>query len=167
MLHSQDSLHSGPLSPVSLVAADITALLPCNEEDFAHGREPRSRAALEGTPPAVDNPSLIRDPNRSLFATLMQIHHFWGIVGRRAVSYSKSSRPWEPMSEFSKMARRLQEWEQNLPHEHMWSNFLLKGYKAEGQDLVCFDPCRGSSTPRPNAEVFTGISLRDHDDKTV
>ncbi|POR34210.1 Putative transcriptional regulatory protein [Tolypocladium paradoxum] len=136
MLHSQDSLHSGPLSPVSLAAADITALLPCNEEDFAHGREPRSRAALEGTPPAADDPSLIRDPNRSLFATLMQIHHFWGIVGRRAVSYSKSSRPWEPTSEFSQMARRLQEWEQNLPHEHMWSNFLLKGYKAEGQDLA-------------------------------
>ncbi|KAM4065330.1 fungal specific transcription factor [Hirsutella rhossiliensis] len=136
MLHSQDSLHSGPMSPVSLAAADITALLPCNEEDFAHGREPRSRAALEGTPPAVDDPSLIRDPNRSLFATLMQIHNFWGIVGRRAVSYSKSSRPWEPTSEFSQMARRLGEWEQGLPHEHMWSNFLLKGYKAEGQDLA-------------------------------
>jgi len=136
MLHSQDSLHSGPLSPVSLAAADITALLPCNEDDFAHGREPRSRAALEGTPPAVENPSLIRDPNRSLFATLMQIHHFWGIVGRRAMSYSKSSRPWEPTSEFSMMVRRLKDWEQSLPHEHMWSNFLLKGYKAEGQDLV-------------------------------
>ncbi|PHH80997.1 hypothetical protein CDD83_3655 [Cordyceps sp. RAO-2017] len=136
MLHSQDSLHSGPLSPVSLAAADITALLPCNEEDFAHGREPRSRAALEGTPPAVDNPSLIRDPNRSLFATLMQIHNFWGIVGRRAVSYSKSSRPWDPSSEFSQMAGKLNRWEQDLPHEHMWSNFLLKGYKAEGQDLA-------------------------------
>ncbi|OAQ85025.1 chitinase 1 precursor [Purpureocillium lilacinum] len=136
MLHSQDSLHSGPLSPVSLAAADITALLPCNEDDFAHGREPRSRAALEGTPPAVENPSLIRDPNRSLFATLMQIHHFWGIVGRRAMSYSKSSRPWEPTSEFSMMVRRLKDWEQSLPHEHMWSNFLLKGYKAEGQDLA-------------------------------
>ncbi|KAF4509886.1 hypothetical protein G6O67_001823 [Ophiocordyceps sinensis] len=136
MLHSQDSLHSGPMSPVSLAAADITALLPCNEEDFAHGREPRSRAALEGTPPAVDDPSLVRDPNRSLFATLMQIHNFWGIVGRRAVSYSRSSRPWDPTSEFSQMATRLGEWEQGLPHEHMWSNFLLKGYKAEGQDLA-------------------------------
>ncbi|KJZ72576.1 hypothetical protein HIM_08100 [Hirsutella minnesotensis 3608] len=136
MLHSQDSLHSGPLSPVSLAAADITALLPCNEDDFAHGREPRSRAALEGTPPAVDDPSLIRDPNRSLFATLMQTHNFWGIVSRRAASYSKSSRPWDPTSEFSCMARKLSDWEQDLPHEHMWSNFLLKGYKAEGQDLA-------------------------------
>ncbi|PHH70123.1 hypothetical protein CDD82_7331 [Ophiocordyceps australis] len=136
MLHSQDSLHSGPLSPVSLGAADITALLPCNEEDFANGREPRSRAALEGTPPADENPSLIRDPNRSLFATLMQIHNFWGVVGRRAVSYSKSSRPWDPTSEFSLMANKLRDWEHDLPHEHMWSNFLLKGYKAEGQDLA-------------------------------
>lgn len=70
----------------------------------------------------------------------MQIHNFWGIVGRRAVSYSKSSRPWDPTSEFSQMARRLAEWEQGLPHEHMWSNFLLKGYKAEGQYLVCRRP---------------------------
>lgn len=136
MLHSQDSLHSGPMSPVSLAAADITALLPCNEEDFACGREPKSRAALEGTPPALENPSLIRDPNRSLFATLMQIHHFWGTVSRRAVSYSRSSRPWEATSEFSTMARRLHDWERSLPHEHVWSHFLLKGYKAEGQDLV-------------------------------
>ncbi|ODA83206.2 hypothetical protein RJ55_01717 [Drechmeria coniospora] len=136
MLHSQDSLHSGPLSPVSLAAADLTTLLPCNEDDFAHGREPRSRAALDGTPPAVDNPSLMRDPNRSLFATLMQIHHFWGIVGRRAVSYSRSARPWEPTSEFSKMAASLEDWERHLPHEHLWSHFLLKRYKADGQDLA-------------------------------
>lgn len=136
MLHSQDNLHSGPLSPVSLSAGDITTLLPCNEEDFAYGREPRSRAALEGTPPAMDNPKLIRDPNRSLFATLMQVHHWWGIVGRRAVRYSKSPRPWDPASEFSQTARKLKEWEHDLPHEHVWSTFLLKGYKAESQELA-------------------------------
>lgn len=139
MLHSQDSLHSGPLSPVSLGASDITALLPCDEEDFAHGREPKSRAALEGTQPAVDNPELINDPNRSLFASLMQVHHLWGIVGRRAVTYGRSPRPWEPTSQFSQMVKRLRDWENSLPHEHMFSLFLLKGYKAEGQDLVCSD----------------------------
>lgn len=98
----------------------------------------------------------------------MQIHHFWGIVGRRAVSYSKSSRPWEPTSEFSQMARRLQEWEANLPHEHMWSNFLLKGYKAEGQDLVGFDLCGGIPTRHGSStDICIGISMRDHDDETV
>lgn len=137
MLHSQDNLHSGPLSPVNLSAGDITTLLPCNEEDFARGRVPSSRAALDGTPPAIDKPSLIRDPHRSLFATLMQVHHWWGFVGRRAARYSRSSRPWDPESEFSQTARNLQDWEQNLPHEHIWSTFLLKGYKAEGQELVC------------------------------
>ncbi|KYK57950.1 hypothetical protein DCS_04963 [Drechmeria coniospora] len=155
MLHSQDSLHSGPLSPVSLAAADLTTLLPCNEDDFAHGREPRSRAALDGTPPAVDNPSLMRDPNRSLFATLMQIHHFWGIVGRRAVSYSRSARPWEPTSEFSKMAASLEDWERHLPHEHLWSHFLLKRYKADGQDLVRAGPAPPPppvDTPTPTDE---------------
>ncbi|KAG8420559.1 hypothetical protein J3459_010966 [Metarhizium acridum] len=136
MLHSQDNLHSGPLSPVSLSAGDITTLLPCNEEDFANGHKPRSRAALEGTPPAMDNPKLIQDPNRSLFATLMQIHSWWGVVGRRAVRFSKSPCPWDAASEFSQTAEKLRQWEQNLPQEHRWSTYLLKRYKAEGQELA-------------------------------
>ncbi|KHO00211.1 Zinc transcription factor [Metarhizium album ARSEF 1941] len=136
MLYSQDNLHSGPLSPVSLSACDITTLLPCDEEDFANGHEPRSRAALEGTPPAMDNPKLIRDPNRSLFATLMQVHSWWGLVGRRAVRFSRSPRPWDPASEFSQTARKIREWEQNLPRQHGWSTHLLKRYKAESQELA-------------------------------
>ncbi|KAG6014829.1 hypothetical protein E4U43_006082, partial [Claviceps pusilla] len=136
MLHSHDNLHSGPTSPVSLSASDITTLLPGDEDDFIHGREPRSRAALDGTPPAIENPKLLRDPGRSLFATLMQVHGWWGLVGRRAVRYSKSARPWDPASEFSQTARKLREWEQDLPHEHVWSTFLLKGYKAERQELA-------------------------------
>jgi hypothetical protein len=136
MLHSQDSLHSSPLCPVSLAAGDITALLPCDEEDFARGREPVSRAALEGTLPALENPALISDPRRSLFATLMQVHHFWGIVGRRAVSLARSSHPWEPDSNFSIMVKRLQDWERGLPKHHLWSKTLFQKYKAEGQDLA-------------------------------
>ncbi|KAK5991111.1 hypothetical protein PT974_09389 [Cladobotryum mycophilum] len=136
MLHSQDSLHSGPLSPVSLAASDITALLPCNEEDFANGREPKSRAALEGTPPAMETPALISDPHRSLFATLMQIHHLWGTVGRRAVKCGKSSRPWEENSEFFKMNQWLMEWERGLPDDHRWSPYFLRTHKANGQDLA-------------------------------
>ncbi|KAG6056077.1 hypothetical protein E4U17_002502 [Claviceps sp. LM77 group G4] len=136
MLHSQDNLHSGPLSPVSLAASDITTLLPSDEEDFINGREPRSRAAMDGTPPAIEHPKLIRDPGRSLFATLMQVHGWWGLVGRRAVRYGKSLHPWDPASEFAQTARKLREWEQDLPHEHVWSTFLLKGYKAERQELA-------------------------------
>lgn len=136
MLHSQDSLHSGPLSPVTLAASDITTLLPCDEESFSQGIEPKSRAALDGTPPAIDNPSLINDPNRSLFASLMQLHHLWGIVGRRAVTYGKSSRPWEQTSGFSRMAYTLSQWEASLPHEHTWSAANLKKHKAAGEDLA-------------------------------
>ena len=145
MLHSQDNLHSGPFSPVSLSASDMSVLLPCGEKDFSEGRCPKSRAALDGTLTAIDNPGLLRDPNRSLFATLIQLHHWWGIVGRRAVRYSKSSRPWEPTSDFSQMARKLRDWEDDLPRDHLWSPFLLKGYKADNLELVsCY---------------FTGIKL--------
>lgn len=137
MLHSQDNIHSGPASPVSLVASDITALLPCNEEDFANGMEPQSRAALEDTPPAVENPRLITDQGRSLFATLIQSHYLWGTISRRAMSRDKSTRPWELNSEYGKMEIKLREWEGGLPHGCQWSNVLLKGYKAGGEDLVC------------------------------
>ena len=136
MLHSQDQLRSGPYSPVSLAAADITALLPCDEADFATGHQPPSRAALEETPPAIDDPALISDPNRSLFASLIQAHHFWGIISRRAVSLAKCSTPWEPASKFSLVVSKLRDWEHKLPREHSWNIFTLKGYKSEGQDLV-------------------------------
>ncbi len=136
MLHSQDNLHAGPHAPVSLAAGDITTLLPGTEIDFTHGREPKSRAALEDTPPATANPTLISDPGRSLFATLVQTHHFWGDITRRTLNYDKSIRPWEPESEFAQMAVRLEEWETKLPHDHQWSPYLLKVYKQERQELV-------------------------------
>ncbi|KAK3394123.1 hypothetical protein B0H63DRAFT_36844 [Podospora didyma] len=136
MLHSQDNLHSGPRSPVSLAASDITALLPSNEKDFANAREPKSRAALEDTPPALENPKLVADEGRSLFATLIQAHYYWGAISRRAMNHDKSPRPWESTSEYAKMVERLAAWESGLPNDHRWSIFLLKGYKQEGQDLA-------------------------------
>ncbi|KAM0562750.1 hypothetical protein ACHAPJ_001590 [Fusarium lateritium] len=136
MLHSQDQLHSGPHSPTSLAASDITALLPCDEDDFASGREPPSRAALAGTPPAMDNPGLVHDPNRSLFASLMQAHHFWGIVSRRAVRFARSSHPGDPNCEFARVSKDLEEWERNLPRNHRWSSLNLREYKANAQDLA-------------------------------
>ncbi|KAF7550777.1 hypothetical protein G7Z17_g5474 [Cylindrodendrum hubeiense] len=136
MLHSQDQLHSSPYSPVSLAASDITTLLPCDEQDFAAGRQPRSRAALEGTPPANENPALIFDPNRSLFASMVQAHHFWGLVSRRAVNFARSDSPWDPNSEVALIIKKLRDWEQGLPQEHQWSPYFFKEYKSDGQDLA-------------------------------
>lgn len=136
MLHSQDNLHSGPVSPVALSAFDITTLLPCDEDDFANGVLPKSRAALAGTQPAKDTPSLISDRNRSLFASLMQIHNIWGTVGRRAVYDSRSLNPWDSDSQFSKMAATLREWEASLPQSHLFSHELLRRYKSVGEDLA-------------------------------
>lgn len=160
MLHSQDSLHSGPHCPVSLAASDITALLPSHEEDFAAGREPRSRAALHDTPPAKENPNLICDNGRSLFASLMQIHHFWGIIGRRAIYFAHTERPWEPSSEFSTMVDRLRSWEHGLPLTHQWDPTQLQIHKADGHDLV-----RSSEVSSLGGNILTslGIPWRDND----
>jgi hypothetical protein len=165
MLHSQDNLHSGPRSPVLLSASDITALLPSNEQDFANAREPKSRAALEGTPPALENPALVADQGRSLFATLIQAHHYWGAIYRRAINNNRSLRPWEPDSEYAVMERRLDEWEGGLPNDYRWSSLLLKGYKHEGQDLVrCV-----SRAPYDHVLLMlpTGLSRCDHDHSSL
>ncbi|KAK7433173.1 hypothetical protein QQZ08_000104 [Neonectria magnoliae] len=171
MLHSQDQLHSSPYSPVSLAASDITALLPCDEQDFAAGRLPRSRAALEGTPPAIDNPALVYDQGRSLFASLIQAHHFWGTVSRRAVNFARSASPWDPTSEFAILTKKLREWEHGLPQEHQWNHYIFKEYKADSQDLaylgvtmiprLCNIVCR-----RPYLIDFLTIDSKDEQRQT-
>lgn len=125
------------MSPISLAASDITCLLPSDEEDFANGRIPEARAALEDTPPARDNPLLIHQASRSLFASLIQAHYYWGRVARRAIVSDKSSKPWESSGFYAEMADKLANWEMQLPQDHRWSMVLLKGHKSVGEDLVC------------------------------
>ncbi|KAI0805121.1 hypothetical protein GGR55DRAFT_298860 [Xylaria sp. FL0064] len=136
MLHSQDNLHSGPYKPVSLGPSDITALLPCDEADFEAGRIPEKRAALEGTPPAIVDPSLVSLRPRPLLASLMQVHNFWGIIARRILYNEKDWRPQDDDSEFAKLNRRLRDWERDLPPEHAFGRILLGGYRHYEEDLA-------------------------------
>ncbi|KAI1638049.1 hypothetical protein F4809DRAFT_278740 [Biscogniauxia mediterranea] len=136
MLHSQDNLHSGPYKPVSLAASDITALLPCDEADFDAGRIPERRAALEGTPPAIQNPSLVSLNPRSLFASLMQVHNYWGIIARRVLCNEKDWRPADEDSDYARLNQRLKDWERNLPSEHGFGKILLGGYRHYTEDLA-------------------------------
>jgi len=136
MLHSQDNLHSGPRSPISLSADDITTLLPSNELDFANARQPLTRAALEDTPPAKSNVDLIHLKDKSLFATLIQSHYYWGAISRRAIQHDKCPDPWNEKSQYAMTKKRLIKWESDLPGDHRWSKVLLKGHKQDGQDLV-------------------------------
>lgn len=136
MLHSQDNLHSGPYKPVSLGPSDITALLPCDEAHFEAGRIPERRAALEGTPPAIADPSLCSLRPRPLLASLMQVHNYWGIISRRILYHDKDWRPQDEDSEFAKLNRRLRDWERDLPPEHAFGRILLGGYRHYEEDLA-------------------------------
>ncbi|KAI2639312.1 hypothetical protein GGS21DRAFT_548686 [Xylaria nigripes] len=136
MLHSQDNLHSGPYKPVSLGPSDITALLPCDEADFAAGRIPEKRAALEGTPPAIADPSLCSLRPRPLLASLMQVHNYWGIIARRVLHNEKDWRPQDEDSEYAKLDRRLRDFERDLPPEHAFGRILLGGYRHFQEDLA-------------------------------
>ncbi|EFX01951.1 transcription factor [Grosmannia clavigera kw1407] len=136
MLYSQDNLHSAPSAPVSLAASDITTLLPCNERDFADGILPKRRAALEDTQPAIENPSLVRVPERSLFGTLIQSHRLWGIVSRRAVRNARCMDPWADTSDYAQIQKQLSQWEDQLPPDHLWSPAQFKKSKSESYDLA-------------------------------
>ncbi|KAH6651822.1 hypothetical protein BKA67DRAFT_537674 [Truncatella angustata] len=136
VLHSQDNLHSGPYKPFSLAPSDITALLPCDEEEFKNAIVPPSRAALEGTPPAIQNPQLTTLRPRSLFATLIQTHHLWGIIARRALAKEKSSKPGSNNSEYSRMATILRRFEDNLFGDHRFGIKSLKGHRQDNEDLA-------------------------------
>ncbi len=121
---------------MSLAESDITVLLPSDEQAFELGQEPKSRAALDGTITALHRPELTVDPGRSLFATLMQVHHLWGKIARQAVMENKSLQPWDENSSYAQMETRLRDWEAKLPDTHRWSLLLLPGYKESGQDLA-------------------------------
>ncbi|KAI0897497.1 hypothetical protein F4806DRAFT_403520 [Annulohypoxylon nitens] len=136
MLHSQDNLHSGPYKPLSLAPGDITALLPSDEDEFENGKIPRQRAALEGTPPAIQNPSLTILRPRSLFASLMQIHNMWGFIARRVLLHKRCGRSHDGRSEYAELNRRLMEFEQNLPNDHAFGKVLLEGHRVYGVDLA-------------------------------
>ncbi|KAK6956198.1 hypothetical protein Daesc_001471 [Daldinia eschscholtzii] len=136
MLHSQDNLHSGPYKPLSLDPSDITALLPSDEKEFDTGKIPEQRAALDGTPPALQDPSLTTLKPRSLFASLMQVHNLWGIIARRLLFNRKCGRPNDSSSEYARLNRKLLEFEQGLPSEHTFNRILLSGYKNFAEDLA-------------------------------
>jgi hypothetical protein len=168
MLHSQDNLWSGPASPISLPAGDITTLLPCDESDFEAGRRPAYRAALEGTQPGIENPRLVSHPQRSLFASLIQVHNFWGTIARRAVRSNKESKsPWESDSEFAIMAQRLRDWESSLPPEHTWSEARLAKYKVANLDLVRITATRTASKTGPMLINLTSGLSSSHNGYTA
>ena len=131
-----DNLRPEPNSPASLLASDITTLLPCSEGDFADRREPSYRTALDDAPRTTESPGPIPDPGRSLFASLVKIRHYWGIIARGAMSSKMDLHPWEPQSDFAKMVSQLKWWEHGLSAEHTWNPASLRSYRSVGQDVV-------------------------------
>ncbi|KAL6248192.1 hypothetical protein RBB50_004447 [Rhinocladiella similis] len=146
MLQNHEDLFSGLHSPSSFSLGDITTLLPCEEQDFAFGIAPVERAALMGTPPALNHEELARSSSRSLFATLIQSHNIWGQIARR-VAHNEAADQQEPggqakasmalgKEEYLRLSVLLKDFEENLPRRHQWSVWNLRGFRAQGLDLA-------------------------------
>lgn len=143
MLETFENLHSGSDSPVAFSYADVTVLLPSDEQHFTFGIRPAQRAALQGTPPAVQNPELARLPTRSLFATLLQTHNLWGQVAR-LVSADAASTHVEARvgpDDYARLSQSLVEFERDIPPQHAWSVWNLGGFEVEGLDLAYLSVC--------------------------
>ncbi len=129
-------MHSDHTVPAAFNLRDISALLPCEEDDFTYGRLPSGRAALEGTSPALKDPSLIHAPTRSLYAALLQVQNLWGEVARSTDPEYLVEQPWNTSSHYSQLSDTLRKWEENLAPRHRWSLWNLRGYKVEGHHFV-------------------------------
>ncbi|KAL3472360.1 hypothetical protein BJX99DRAFT_262345 [Aspergillus californicus] len=140
MLESYNNLLSGLSSLVMFSYGDISTLLPCSEHEFAFGEITVSRAALEGTWPALTDPSLVHCTNRSLFATLLQTHSLWGRVARIVSPDVEHSQAQSRISHeaYTALSTALSSFEQKTPPLHHWSVWNLRGFKAEGLDLAYF-----------------------------
>ena len=138
VIQNHDNLYTQQHLPLSFAKSDITTLLPCDESDFAFGRRPRQRAALAGTKPALKDPALTSLPDRSLFSTLIQAHDLWGAIARDTSrdDHTLDSEPWLANSHYTCTAKALSSWEANIPREHRWSAWNLRGFKAEHVDLA-------------------------------
>lgn len=141
VIQNHDNLYTQQHLPASFAKSDITTLLPSSENDFAFGRVPRVRAALAGTKPAQQDPSLVSLPSRSLFATLVQAHDFWGTIARDFYKDGDAGtgvevQPWSHDSRYRKITESLRQWEQNMPPDHRWSAWNLRGFKVEHVELA-------------------------------
>ncbi len=143
MFSGQEHLYTEYNAVVPFALPDISAQLPCNENDFAFGINPRERPVVAGTEAATRHPELCNLQNRSLFATVVQGHNLWGQVARRAGRAVRSERekgdatvtkPWEPQSDYVRLTQLLKEWEDNIPPQHRWSEWNFRGYKAKFLD---------------------------------
>lgn len=132
-------MHTSHASPVPFSLDDITALLPCEESDFAFGRLPAARAAMPGTKAAQHHPELVSLSSRSIFATLLQAHSLWGRVARSAQPADFSSDglpPWDAGSSFHIMCQALTDWEKDIPESHRWSVWNMRGHSVEQVHLA-------------------------------
>lgn len=139
MIHSQEDLQAGYSSPAPFPPEDITARLPCSEHDFAFGVNPTPRSVLSGTVPSLSQPEAARSQQRCLFATLIQTHHLWGQVARRACRSdlkANGSEPWEPASEYRILTDELRNFEEEVPERHRWSLWNLRGWRDEQMHLA-------------------------------
>ncbi|CAG9984187.1 unnamed protein product [Clonostachys byssicola] len=140
MLETFENLHSGSDSPIAFSYSDITVLLPCEEREFTFGARPQTRAALLGTPPAIKEPNLTRLPSRSLFATLLQTHSLWGQVARLvsndAPKIGVGHGPRLDPDDYQNLSKALADFESEIPKQHQWSVWNLRGFKIEGLDLA-------------------------------
>ncbi|KAK5304640.1 hypothetical protein LTR99_003705 [Exophiala xenobiotica] len=136
-LQGQEVLHSANDVPASFCLHDITALLPCEESEFAFGEVRNKRRALRGTQPAIEDPTLCNLPSRSIYAGLIQVQNLWGRVARHPHNGEGKpvDKPWRPTSYYSQMCEELNSWGGQLNPRHTWSIWNFRGFKTEGLHL--------------------------------
>lgn len=153
ILQGHDNLHSGPLTPHGIDIRDVTALLPCDDDDFSFAINPPRRAAVTGSGAADETPMIPTpsqsgvsgvansDPNppASMLGTLVQVQNFWGRVARGYLrrDFGGNLPIWNRDSKFQCLVRELDDWEKVLPPSHRWGMWNYRAHLTSNQHLVC------------------------------
>ncbi|EPQ53165.1 hypothetical protein GLOTRDRAFT_140076 [Gloeophyllum trabeum ATCC 11539] len=132
------SSSSGGCRPSAILASEVSARLPCDEDSFAFGTPtPPYYLAEFHRPPLQPNGSPV---DMGMMAYMVQVAELWGRAARRACNTDRLQGekvpPWDMQSEYSILKSDLNYWRSQLPNRQQYSRGNLSVYYQRGLETA-------------------------------
>ncbi|TFK51432.1 hypothetical protein OE88DRAFT_1659456 [Heliocybe sulcata] len=132
------SSSSGGCRPSAILASEVSARLPCDEDSFAFGTPTPPYYLQEfHNPPLATNGSPV---DMGMMAYMVQVSELWGRAARRACNSDRLQKekypPWDIQSEYSILKADLGYWKNQLPGRQQYSRGNLSVYYQRGLETA-------------------------------
>ncbi|KZT30307.1 hypothetical protein NEOLEDRAFT_323733 [Neolentinus lepideus HHB14362 ss-1] len=132
------SSSSGGCRPSAILASEVSARLPCDEDSFAFGTPTPPYYLQEfHNPPLAPNGSPV---DMGMMAYMVQVSELWGRAARRACNSDRLQKekypPWDIQSEYSTLKADLNYWRNQLPGRQQYSRGNLSVYYTRGLETA-------------------------------